>query len=110
MKKIFFFLFSFFWSSYLLAIDIDDGIEIDDSIDGYHEMEKIQKNISYVIRKAISGSYSMSTEDNIFVYNGNNVAGISSVNSVIVGTGGNVEGDIVIIDQSKGDKAAVSKK
>ncbi|MCI5121962.1 MAG: hypothetical protein D3908_12365, partial [Candidatus Electrothrix sp. AUS4] len=38
------------------ALDLDDGIEIDDSIDNYHELDKIQTNITYIVMSAMSSA------------------------------------------------------
>ena len=97
------------------ALDLDDGIAIDDSIDDYHELGTIQKNISYVIMNSLSKAYrSLETDDYIQGQGTNSsspagTAGISAVNSIIVATGGIVEGDIIIIDESDGGHTAISQ-
>jgi hypothetical protein len=93
-----------------LALDIDDGIDIDDSITDYHELGKMQKNISYIVLNSISKSYTSMSSDDVVIDDANGTAKNISVNSVIVGSGSNIHGDIIIIDQSQGDKAAISMK
>ncbi len=92
------------------ALDIDDSISADDDIDEYHEMGKMQKNISYVVLNAISKAYTSASDDDVIVDDTYGTSKNLSVNSVIVGAGSNVRGDIIIIDQSQGDKAAIATK
>ncbi|MCI5130463.1 MAG: hypothetical protein D3904_02815 [Candidatus Electrothrix sp. EH2] len=86
------------------ALDTDDGIPIDDSIEEYDTIDKIQNNISYTIRYALSRANM--TIDNSVITDSSN---ISAVNSVTLSPGSYVEGDIVIIDQSEGGSVAISR-
>ena len=95
-------------TSSCLALDIDDGINIDDSISDYHELGKIQKNISYIVLNSISKTYTSMSSGDVVIDGAHGTANNISVNSVIVGSGSNIRGDIIIIDQSQGDKTAIS--
>ncbi len=90
-----------------LADDLDDGIDkfTDDSVDKYDELGEKDRNISFIVQDAKSRA-------NVRALAGQEqgMAGTSgggNMNSVIMGPGGKVRGDIIIIDQSKGDKTQV---
>lgn len=90
-----------------LADDLDDGISkfTDDGLDKYDELGEKDRNISFIVQDAKSRA-------NVRALAGQEqgMAGASgggNMNSVIMGPGGNVRGDIIIIDQSKGDKTQV---
>lgn len=104
--KIIFFTISLtiFFTTSCLALDLDDGIAIDDPIDDYHEMKKIEQNINYKIRNEISKVYTTMDTDQIKQYED----GDASISSVKIGAGAKVTGDIIIIDKSKGNKTAIS--
>jgi hypothetical protein len=107
MKKILLsVLLSLFVPVECFSLDIDDEIQIDDSISSYHEMGDIKKNVKFVVRDKMSKAYSRINIDSIS-YNQNDFA---SVGSVILGAGSVVHGDIIIIDQSIGDKTAISTR
>ena len=86
-----------------LAGDLDDGISkaTDDSISGWDSLGKGDKNVKFIILKAKSKA-------DMAKKKGGSAAGTGSksanMNSVIMGPGSNIRGDIIIIDQSKGDK------
>ncbi|WP_417910787.1 hypothetical protein [Candidatus Electronema sp. PJ] len=100
----------FFECSICLALDLDDDIDIDDSIESYHEMGKIQKNVNYVVRNAISKAYVRMNSDDMLIYDPDNSSETNAVGSIIVGPGSKVQGDIILIDQSRGNKSAVSRR
>lgn len=95
--------------SFCFALDIDDGIEIDDSIESHHEMGKIQKNINYVVRNAISRAYTRMGYKDMLINDPSVSSETNAVGSIIVGSGSRVQGDIILIDQSRGNKSAISK-
>ena len=79
--------------------DLDDGISkfTDESIAKDDELGQPDKNIKYIITKAKSqAAAGQSSSD-----------GSGNMNSVVVGPGSNVRGDVIILDQSKGDKTHV---
>ena len=91
----------------VLADDLDDGISkfTDDGVSKYDELGEKDRNISFIVQDAKSRA-------NVRAQAGQEqgMAGTSgggNMNSVIMGPGGNVRGDIIIIDQSKGDKTQV---
>jgi uncharacterized protein YdaL len=83
------------------ADDQDDGIAIDDGVQSYDQISKSSQNFSYLAQrarsKAASGGGHVLTSDN----------GI--LNSVILESGAEINGDIIIIDDSKGDKTIISQ-
>lgn len=91
-----------------LAGDLDDGISkfTDGSISKEDELGQIDHNIKFIKMNAKSKA-AMST--NGVVSQGGVVGpgGSGNMNSVIVGPGSNFRGDIIIIDESKGDKTQV---
>lgn len=101
------FIFCFFLcgTNSILADDMDDEIDkyTDDGIDKYDELGKADKNVKFIVLDAKSRA-------NVRARSGKELATDAqggNMNSVILGPGGNVRGDIIIIDQSKGDKTQV---
>ncbi|MCI5167895.1 MAG: hypothetical protein D3903_17870 [Candidatus Electrothrix sp. GM3_4] len=146
MKTLLFFfvVFTLFTSEGCFALDLDDGIEIDDSIDVYHELGNFERNISFIVIKwrsrssraaakntkiedsdrdsdstgaeKSSGSKKVQgSTDELFAFyeDGDSSSGSSAntaaVNSIIIGAGSTIQGDIIIIDNSTGDHTAISK-
>lgn len=112
MKTLLFFSVIFLFSfNYCFALDIDDGIDIDDSISSYHEMGKIKHNIKYIMLNSYSKAHTMMNSDEFNFNNDNFVTNNSAIiNGVVIGPGSKIQGDIIVIDQSPGDKVAVSTK
>lgn len=83
------------------ADDLNDGIEADDGVQQYNELGSSSKNFSYLAQrarsKARSGSGDVVLSDS------------GSLNSVIMDAGAQINGDIIIIDDSKGDKTVIAK-
>jgi hypothetical protein len=83
------------------ADDQDDGIQIDDSVQSYDQISKSNKNFSYLTQrarsKAASGSSDVVTSKD------------GLLNSVVLESGAKINGDIIIIDSSKGDKTIISE-
>jgi hypothetical protein len=84
------------------ADDLNDGIEVDDSIEGYNNIgNHTDLNFSYLAQRSRSRV----------------TAGVSGIvrsregvlNSVILEPGSQVYGDIIIIDQSRGDKTIITE-
>jgi len=83
------------------ANDFNDGIEIDDSVEKYSDINTPNKNFSYLAQrarsKAASGSGAViSSQD-------------GALNSVIMEAGAKMNGDIIIIDQSKGNRTIINE-
>ena len=88
------------------ADDLDDGIPIDDSLMEYDQIgDSVEPNYAYIALRAQSDAASRSDKqlDGLISDQG------SMVNSVILEAGSRVQGDIIIIDQSKGDKTIIDK-
>lgn len=89
------------WSS-CLADDLDDGIEVDDNIKQYHEIgNHPDLNFAYLSQRARSRAATGVGEARL--------AKDGTLNSVILEPGSQVNGDIIIIDQSKGDKTIITE-
>lgn len=96
-------LLFFSFQSNLRADDFDDGISksTDEPIAADDELGKASKNIKFIIEKSKSqakvaekGSGKGSTKTG-------KTTGDNNQNSVVMGAGSNVRGDIIIIDQGK---------
>ncbi|MFH0781698.1 MAG: hypothetical protein V2B20_07055 [Pseudomonadota bacterium] len=86
--------------------DLDDGISkfTDDGIEKDDELGKPDINIKFIVMNAKSKAMvKKGDKDKV----GSN-DGSANMNSVVLGAGSNVKGDIYIIDQSKGPKTNVS--
>ena len=84
------------------ADDLDDGIPVDDNIMQYSEIgNRADLNFSYLSQRARSRAAS-GVDDAVVARDG-------ALNSVIVEAGAELNGDIIIIDDSKGDKTIVTE-
>lgn len=92
-----------FWA---LAGDLDDGISkfTDDGMSKYDDLGKADKNIKFIVLNAKSKA---SVRKGDSVEDGKK-SGDANMNSVILGAGSKVKGDIYIIDQSKGPKTNIA--
>lgn len=100
------FALSCVFSGSVLAGDLDDGISkfTDDSISKYDDMGKADRNIKFIVMNAKSkANVKKGDKDK----KGTN-AGDANMNSVVLGAGSKVKGDIYIIDNSKGPKTNVA--
>ena len=97
-----FVLLGVFGGSSCFAIDLDDDIAIDDSIEEYHDMGKIQQNNKYIILSAMTKANMASGLDSL-------ENSSSAINSVILTPGAEVHGDIIIVDESEGGHTAIAK-
>lgn len=84
-----------------LADDLHDGIEADESSSQYGELGSSSRNYSYLKQRAKSLARS-GRGDVVLSDSG-------SMNSVIMDAGAQINGDIIIIDESKGDKTVIAK-
>ncbi len=106
-----------FFTGAAAAGDLDDGISkyTDDGIGKYDDLGKDQPNIKYVIQSAKSQANVRKKAAERGIEQGGNSSGSTSgsgdnnMNSVVMGAGSVVRGDIYIIDQSKGDKTQVAE-
>ncbi len=85
--------------------DLDDGISsyTEDGINQYDNLGETDPNVKYIILKAKTKA-TMQNKDGA---GGDGQTDSANINSVVLGAGGTVHGDIIIIDQSKGDKTQV---
>ena len=88
------------------ASDLDDGISkfTDDSIEKEDELGKSDQNIKFIVMNAKSKAMVKKGDKDKVGQN----SGDANMNSVVLGAGSKVKGDIYIIDQSKGSKTNIS--
>ncbi len=87
-----------------LADDLDDGIAkpvTDEAIAKDDEIGQADRNIKFLKQKA-KGQARMDQSSGRTGQSGD-----SNMNSVVLGAGSNVRGDIIIIDESRGNKTQV---
>ncbi len=93
--------------SFCRADDLDDGIPIDDSLMEYDQIgDSVEPNYAYIALRAESDAAARTDDkkiDGLISDQG------SMVNSVVLEAGSSVQGDIIIIDQSRGDKTIIDK-
>lgn len=82
------------------ADDLNDGIVNDDNVQQYDDLGSSNKNFSYLSQRARSKARSGSGD--VVLSNA------GALNSVIMEAGAQINGDIIIIDDSKGDKTVIS--
>jgi len=89
-----------------LASDLDDGISkfTDDGIEKADELGKADQNIKFIVMNAKSKAMVKKGDKDKVSQN----SGDANMNSVVLGAGSKVKGDIYIIDQSKGPKTNIS--
>lgn len=99
----------------LFAGDLDDGISkyTDDSIAKNDELGTADININFIKMDAKSRAKVRArkgedaAEDGGNIDAGGGMQGVGALNSVILGAGGTIKGDVIIIDESKGDKIQI---
>lgn len=96
-------LLFFSFQSDLRADDFDDGISksTDDAIAADDELGKASKNIKFIIEKSKSQAKVTEKSSGKGNTKTGKTSGDSNENSVVMGAGSNVRGDIIIIDQGK---------
>lgn len=91
--------------------DLDDGISkyTDDSISKDDTLGNPEKNINFIKMDAKSKAKVRARKGDGFEDSESvsSYPGLGAMNSVILGAGGTIKGDIIIIDESKGDKTQV---
>jgi len=90
--------------------DLDDGIPADDNVSSYDELGNPEQNINFIKMNAKSNAKRKQklVEKGLAEDDGSGKGkGGGAMNSVVMGPGSNVKGDIIIIDESKGDKTQV---
>ncbi len=95
-----------FFPANCLAGDLDDGISkfTDESISKDDDLGNPEKNIKFIVMKAKSQA-AMGAKKGDDATKG--ATGSGNMNSGILGPGSNIRGDIIIIDESRGDKTQV---
>ena len=111
MKTLYFITLTLFFAwvipvSLAVSGDLDDGISkfTDDGISKYDDMGKADKNIKFIVLNAKSKAAMLKGDKDKTGQNSGN----ANMNSVVLGAGSNIKGDIYIIDQSKGPKTNVA--
>lgn len=101
----------FTFTGIVWAGDLDDGISkyTDESISKDDDLGKPDKNIKFIIMKAKSKADMAEKKGNDAVTSStsSSSSSVGSMNSVIAGPGSTFKGDIIILDESRGDKTQV---
>ena len=86
--------------------DLDDGISkfTDDGIEKDDEMGKPDQNIKFIVMNAKAKAMTKKGDKDKV----GSDSGDATLNSVILGAGSKVKGDIIIIDQSRGPKTNIA--
>lgn len=87
--------------------DLDDGISkfTDDKVAKYDDLGKADTNISFIVLNATTKAKSKTSDK---ISEGKKKSGDANMNSVVLGVGSKVKGDIYIIDKSKGPKTNIA--
>jgi len=90
--------------------DLDDGISgyTDDSIKKWDNLGKKDRNVTFIKMNAKSKAMVQKKSGESLQDSGGSSSGAANMNSVVMGAGSTVRGDIIIIDDSKGDKTLVA--
>lgn len=101
-----------FSASMVLAGDLDDGISryTDDSISKYDNLGRIDRNIKYIKMRAIGRAKMKEQGAEDSLTQGTTGSGQANMNSVVLGPGGVIKGDVIIIDESRGPKTQIVDK
>jgi len=107
-------LFIFMGCLPAVASDLDDGISkfTDDNISKWDDLGKKDRNVTFIKLNARSQADVRSKRGK--GVNGSSAAGgagggTNNMNSVVLGAGGVIRGDVIIIDDSRGDKTQVAQ-
>lgn len=102
-----FLLLSLFSGGTSSASDLDDGISkhLDDSVAKDDELGQRDRNVSFIRGNAKSQADVRARSGSEQGLSGQ--TGTGNMNSVVLGPGGSVRGDIIIIDESRGPKTQV---
>jgi len=88
--------------------DLDDGIAVDDNINSYDNLGNPEQNIKFIKLNAKSNAKRrQKLVEKGLAEDSSSGKGGGAMNSVVMGPGSNVKGDIIIIDESKGDKTQI---
>jgi len=88
--------------------DLDDNIPADDKVSSYDEIGNTDQNKKFIKMNAKSNAKRQQKQsEKGLAKDGGSGKGGGAMNSVVMGPGSNVKGDIIIIDESKGDKTQV---
>lgn len=88
-----------------IAGDFDDGISnyTEDNVSKWDELGEKDRNVNFIKLKAKSQAAVRANSGGVVT----GTTGDGNMNSVVLGAGGTVHGDIIIIDESRGDKTQV---
>lgn len=88
----------------VIAGDLEDGISsyTDNPISGYASLGSVDINVAFIVLHSKSKASSSNQETVVTGYDNT-----GNINSVVVRPGSNVYGDIIIVDQSTGDKELI---
>jgi hypothetical protein len=92
--------------------DLDDGMSkyTDDGITKYDDLGDPEKNIKFIKLNAKSRAEVKSRASGGDSGGSTDASAGANMNSVVLGAGGIIKGDVYIIDESRGDKTQVVDK
>ena len=95
--------FLVFANNSVFAGDLDDGISkfSDDSISSYDDMGKTDKNIKFIIMNSKSRAKVAEKAGGAGSTTTGSTTGDNNRNSVVMGAGSTILGDVIIVDESK---------
>lgn len=90
--------------------DLDDGISkyTDDDMTKWDDMGKKDRNVTFIKLNARSQASVRSKNGNADGTSGTS-DGSANMNSVVLGAGSTIRGDVIIIDDSSGDKTQIAE-
>jgi hypothetical protein len=88
--------------------DLDDGISkfTDDNITKWDDLGDKDRNVTFI--KLNARSQASVRSKNGTAADGSTSGGTNNMNSVVLGAGGTIRGDVIIIDDSSGDKTQIA--
>lgn len=94
--------------SSVYAGDLDDGISTftDDNISKWDDLGKKDRNVNFIKLKARSQA-DVTANGSGTASSSGSTSGTGNMNSVVLGAGGTIRGDVIIIDDSSGDKTQI---
>lgn len=92
--------------------DLDDGISkfTDDDMTKWDDLGKKDRNVTFIKMNARSQASVRSKNGNADASGTSGTSdGSANMNSVVLGAGGTIRGDVIIIDDSRGDKTQIAE-
>ncbi len=98
--------------SVAFSSDLDDGISkyTDDNMTKWDDLGKKDRNVTFIKLNARSQASVRSKNGDADASGTSGTSdGSANMNSVVLGAGGTIRGDVIIIDDSSGDKTQIAE-